>query len=448
MGNASAGSAKPKACVDRAGMDEDDYQKLRAALEVSEDSATALVELPVFLARFPPHLRPLVQPLFFQFSRTTEEAASASQQSTTKQTGDLESAVPWPLVVRGFAMLCQHGASWSTLLDLWEGADARASADLAARLCFWCAHPSLGPTASDGAASDTNSSADPVDSALAILPTAAEIVALSEQLQRDIPRLPGRVVPRLRQALLNVPPLHDLPAPESRILDAGLSFALRGATAQLWESAAWHPLYRSWKDGRSFSGFLKGASSYPGLAVIVVRTAEGPVIGALSNCWEEGLGRFGGTSDCMLFALQPTLTICRTTGKSSNYGYLNSKSTYSNRGVGFGGQAEMCRLWIDADFDCGHVLKSDSTYQKGDLIAGDDYLTPFKISQLEVWGCSGSDALDQQSAFKERMGAAREQAKKCDRSRLVENDFDKEMFFGNTFAATKDARPLADDVDE
>ena len=57
------------------GLDEDEYQLLLTSLG-SEDSPQARVSLSSFLDRFPAHLRPLVQPLFFQLARSPATGAA------------------------------------------------------------------------------------------------------------------------------------------------------------------------------------------------------------------------------------------------------------------------------------------------------------------------------------------------------------------------------------
>ena len=55
-------------------------------------------------------------------------------------------------------------------------------------------------------------------------------------------------------------------------------------------------------------------------------------------------------------------------GKGTNYFYLNSRNKHAPRGIGFGGQPELGRLWVDADFEECHVLRSDATFKAGALI--------------------------------------------------------------------------------
>jgi len=260
-----------------------------------------------------------------------------------------------------------------------------------------------------------------------------------------VPYLPRAVGPRMAHALLRAPIPPECPLPESRLLDRGLSFLLRGMDARLWQSGAWDPLYRDWKDGRSFNGLLKGVLHYTGPAILIIRAAGGlGLLGAMSNHWEEGGGKYGGNAECILFALQPTMQVYRPTGRSQNFVYLNSRNKHAPRGLGFGGQAGCCRLWIDASFDECQVLASEATFTSGPLLPTSEYQMSFKISQIEIWGAGGDVARAAQAEQRGRDDNVRNQARKVDRSQLIETEFDREMFFGNTFKASEGCREESD----
>jgi len=66
------------------------------------------------------------------------------------------------------------------------------------------------------------------------------------------------------------------------------------------------------------------------------------------------------------------------------------------------------------------------------------------VAAIEVWGCGGIEAGKAQKMQRERVEGVREQARKVDKARLCDNDFDKEMFLTNTFSATAGSREAAD----
>merc|ERR1711924_48535 len=354
------------------------------------------------------HLRPLVQPLFFQLGCEQDVPAGAGK-SLQMASAEAELVVSWPVFVAKFAELLRDGTDWSDLLGVWvdnEGdpAQVEAAAELALALCFWCAHPSRVPgSESSGAAStlaSTSASGDGARSsteppglifsiirpsiveALAASGSNGAIAAVTGKLAANIPSLTSGIGSLLRQALLDIPHISEPALPESRILDAGLAFVLRGFSDYLWESDMWDPLYRDWCDGRSFNGLLKGVLHYEGIGLLLVSGAGGEVLGAVSNSWEDGNGNYGGGSECCLFALLPELKGLRSTGRSQNFAYLNSRNKHAPRGLGFGGQVGCFRLGVDADFEECQVLESEATYQSGRLLPGSAFQVGFKIRYI------------------------------------------------------------------
>lgn len=419
---------------------------LQEALGVAEDAPDSTVSLPAFLGRFPPHLRPLVQPLFFRLalepgSRTScwrgrradsdkavgmmsAPSSSCSLLSSSK-CEDEEPRASWPRIVAGVSCLVRTGASWPVLLEAWVGQDgtdpcagarAEAAAELAAALCFWCAHPSRTPgpgvpggvPPSAAAAALAGWDSDPLDAVLTALrrPEAAagsnggtspsspvSSATVRARLSEHAPCLPNGVGPRMAQALLEATAPPDCPWPQSHILDRGFAFLLRGVSKALWASGAWELLYSSRRDGHSFAGLLAGVLRYPGLAVLLLRAGgSGEVLGAVSDCWEEGNGAYGGSSECLLFTLWPTLQAFRSTGRSKNYVYMNSRNKSAPRGLGFGGQVGCCRLWISSDLEDIQVLQTDATYAAGPLLAGGERRGGCPASDIEVWGLGGAAA--------------------------------------------------------
>lgn len=435
-----AGGSAPqeKRAVDRAGFSDEEYGRLREALGVQTDVPDAKVELPAFLERFSPHLRPFVQPLFFRLARAPVGEAAAS----------------WPVFVSSLSGLVRRGGlSWADLLDIWApgaagGQDPAAEAalriELVASLCFWCANPTLTP--SDAA---NEAILESFLSALKCGAADAESGAdAARRLEVAVPELTGAIAPMLSHALLGAPVPRSpaaLPA-ESRILDIGLVTLLRSIQAGLWESEPWQPLYRDWADGRSFQGLVKGALHYEGPALLLVRTSNGEIIGALSNCWRETNGKFAGGPECLLFSLLPSMGVFQSESRSGSWVYFNSKNKHHPRGMGFGGQPEFSRLWMDADFEECSVLESDATYAAGALLPPKGMQTKFQPSTIEIWGCGGEEAARAQAAQRAVDEGLRDEARKVDRAKMVENDFDKEMFFGNTFKGASDAREPVDQL--
>eukprot|EP00927_Polykrikos_kofoidii_P057243 TRINITY_DN51363_c0_g1_i1.p1 TRINITY_DN51363_c0_g1~~TRINITY_DN51363_c0_g1_i1.p1 ORF type:complete len:499 (-),score=68.62 TRINITY_DN51363_c0_g1_i1:22-1317(-) len=416
-----------------------------------------------FLAHFPSSLRPLMQPVFFFLGRVPVGVPSAALSTFAEGVASAirGDGLSWHSLF--FAVLA--GGTDGDLGDLQQ-ADSRLCIELVGSLCFWCSHPGLSPAAvkteSEAGSEETvekkntTSCTFDVGPMITILQQAAlaassshggscgdgggGVVAIARRLDDIVGSFPRAIGLRLANALLKAPSFHDMCAIDSRVLDAGTAFILRGLTPLLWESPNWVPIFRDSIDGRSFNSLLKGALHYEGPALLVVMSASGDVFGALSFSWVDGFGKFGGTSECFLFALSPSLHVFRTDCRSGNFSYLNAKNKHAPRGIGFGGQEGFCRLWLDADFEDCYVLQSDATYQDGPLLPSESYRTEFQMAHVEVWGCGGEEALAAQATQRERDQNVRDRARKVDRAKLLENDFDKEMFFGNTFKASEGAR--------
>ena len=419
----------------RHGFNSTEFATLQQRLSVSEGSR---VELADFVACFPACLRSFVQPLFCYLGKERVGEGSVDSEKFLK----------------GLARAIKSGLTWKELLEVWadhhhgeEGdgpishskqgpaPELELSLELAVSLCFWSAF-----------ADQTESKLTP-DVAVAALMSGArmdDLKSLASWLEGGLPMLPSAVGLCLAHSLTGaVSPA--IPELKSRILEAGTHLLLRSCTARLWESDEWMPLYRDWCDGRSFNALLKGALYYEGPALVLLQTEQGHVLGALSTVWSDNNGKFAGSTECWLFALQPAFTVCKSTSTSGNYVYLNSRNKYAPRGLGFGGQQGFFRLWIDADFEECYVLESDATYSSGLLHPSSGSLQiSFQVAAIEVWGCGGIEAAKAQKMQRERVEGVREQARKVDKARLCDNDFDKEMFLTNTFSATAGSREAAD----
>ncbi|CAE8651707.1 unnamed protein product, partial [Polarella glacialis] len=100
--------------VDRCSFSDAEYDALRKTLEVADDVPTFRVELASFVARFPSHLRPLVQPMFFQLGRERVGEHSAA----------------WGVLKPSLSQLMRgRGTTWQELLQAWADSSG-AGADL------------------------------------------------------------------------------------------------------------------------------------------------------------------------------------------------------------------------------------------------------------------------------------------------------------------------------
>ncbi len=151
----------------------------------------------------------------------------------------------------------------------------------------------------------------------------------------------------------------------------------------------------------------------------------------------------GLASSFALFQIFPEFRLRRWRGFESGRNFMRVEHGW---GIGLGGQADLPRLKISSDLRTCSILPNDATYEAGEILskaAGDECadFVETEISEIEVWGVGTTqDALDFER-HKRDMHDIKEDRKKVDKRMLVESDFDKEMFFGNTFAKGKEERP-------
>jgi hypothetical protein len=82
-------------------------------------------------------------------------------------------------------------------------------------------------------------------------------------------------------------------------------------------------------------------------------------------------------------------------------------------------------------------METDATYEPGHVaVSGEeDRETQVRvpIKTIEVWGYGGENSLGQQVRRRESEELVRQDRRKVDKARLVENQFDREVLFANTF---------------
>jgi hypothetical protein len=210
-------------------------------------------------------------------------------------------------------------------------------------------------------------------------------------------------------------------------------------------------LYSSYIHGSSFRALFPAMKFYPGELLFLFETIEGTSrfgFVCSRNEWTETTPLRDFDQDAtgtMMFQLYPKLRIRRPNRKgSSNYVYLNVSNPNHPVGVGLGGREGNFRFWLDgSNMGKVKVMESDATFEPKHFIENctsdqDDV----GIHSVEVWGLSGQTALDAQKVKKENEAEIRNDRKRVDKSRFVQNDFDKEMFFQKTFgdSSGKDTR--------
>ncbi|KAH8741348.1 Krox-like protein [Cryptosporidium ryanae] len=220
----------------------------------------------------------------------------------------------------------------------------------------------------------------------------------------------------------------------------------------------WNILYASWKHGLSLQRLINSVEGYYSHVLFLVRTVDNCVFGAVCvGDWKEGNGKFCGDETCFLISLKPKLSIIDQTGKGRNFMYINSKYEFSPKGLGFGGEPEYSRLWLDSSLSTGSCMKTDLTYKSGMLylptsntskrnsclLLGTPYsnekddstleLSKFSVADIEVWGFGGPEVLKEYLEIKATSDYFKQERKVIDKSKFIKSEFDKEFLLGNTY---------------
>lgn len=117
-----------------------------------------------------------------------------------------------------------------------------------------------------------------------------------------------------------------------------------------------------------------------------------------------------GDSSTILFRLSPSHAVCQSSAKDSNYVYFNPSRTSSTLpGIGFGTAIPQRRpphlslgpvsLHLDDGLEFGvftHIAHSGGSFEASPLLP--DFQDRFFITDIEVWGCGGTEEAEAQKA--------------------------------------------------
>ncbi|GAW82134.1 hypothetical protein, conserved [Plasmodium gonderi] len=285
----------------------------------------------------------------------------------------------------------------------------------------------------------------------------------------------------------------------SKILTDEIVFSLRQCSPCFMNNE-WYRLYASWKEGRSFNRFISCLFHYESPIVIVIKTKDNQILGAVSTTPLKDSHLFQGSSNDFLFSAHPVFRIIRSNQFGTNYVYLNSKNSFYPKGLGFGGRSECFRLFLSDEFKDSYCTQSDYTYKSGHLYFphyqkdkcnspssnnshgrsdedcngdvnggrnnncnthnggnvhnlkhehrvyededdddnynADKFLYKLSINEVEAWGCGDKKAIEQQILMQQKEEAYK-QERSTDKSKIVQNSFDKEFLLSNVFVGGK-----------
>ncbi|KAG5177105.1 TLD-domain-containing protein [Tribonema minus] len=245
---------------------------------------------------------------------------------------------------------------------------------------------------------------------------------------------------------------------------SGLGPELLGlAIGRVMAQGPWVRLFTSDEDGLSFNRLCHSIMGYGGPSLLVLRDrVSGAVLGGVaSDTWRE-LNTFYGGSESFLFQLSPSFRVCQSKPASErnymylnlktkvlyhniiehctaegNYMYLNLKGFSLPHGLGMGGTRDNFRFFIPESFDAeASVAKSNCmTFEPGELCPSAN--RRFEIDSLEVWGLGGEEAvsagLDARMRHRAAVAHTLNKARKVDKAKFLDNEFDREFLLGKTF---------------
>ena len=202
-------------------------------------------------------------------------------------------------------------------------------------------------------------------------------------------------------------------------------------------------LFSSSRDGCSFKTLMPAIKHYSGTLVFLLSRKTDPMnvfgFGSTRTEWNETLSFDESAIDTCMFELEPKLAVRRPNLRgTSNYIYCNMSCGTRPVGIGLGGREQAYRLWLDGkNILSVSMMRSDATFEPNHFVSGvtEDFET-LDITSVEIWGFSGDDALKKQAIRKTAESETRNERKRVDRSKLVENEFDRNVLLSKTFQSS------------
>lgn len=198
------------------------------------------------------------------------------------------------------------------------------------------------------------------------------------------------------------------------------------------------------RHGASYRALSASIRHYPGELLVLIQDVTWRTFGFFVNrsTWTETVSEGRAfdelARDTVLFQLSPDLRVRRVNQRgSSNCVYFNVGNSNHVQGIGLGGKEPSFRFCIDgSDIASIRSMGVDATFQSGQVLACDpaeEALVKTRAQNIEIYGFGGETAIAEQQARKAAEEDVRTDRRKVDRMKLVQNEFNREMFFGKTF---------------
>lgn len=200
--------------------------------------------------------------------------------------------------------------------------------------------------------------------------------------------------------LRELEPLPVLAEGTSRLLTEE-DVRLLSAQLPLEQRRRWRLLFSSARDGTSFTRFIAlGARRAPCLIVVregAVPTSVAPgmpppqnavcsIFGGFSSKPLQPSPQFGGDYGSFLFKLGTAPAVFRSSGKNSNFVYLNAGMDLLPNGLAFGANGSLddhfFGLWLRDDLETGRSDAPCATFGDSPCLA---MATEFRVEEIELW---------------------------------------------------------------
>ena len=218
-------------------------------------------------------------------------------------------------------------------------------------------------------------------------------------------------------------------------------------------------LYSTYEDGRSFDRLASQILGYDGPTLIIAKAdSNDDVVGMFTTTkWEDKTSTYGNRNN-FLYTLR-TCKIFPTQGSGENFQWFNLRGYDMPHGLGSGGsynknsssssssssssRSTSFRFFVPDSMESLIAGSSCLTFEQGSLL-GPGTMGKTKLLDLEVWAVGDTETINNGMSGRKAARNIREEkinrARKVDKAAFLQNDFDKEMFLGNTFTHHKQSK--------
>ena len=224
-----------------------------------------------------------------------------------------------------------------------------------------------------------------------ISPPASDPKKLENYLSIRFPILASSFSRFIRSRLFktDIPKIPSVPI-QGRLIDQVLNLLYFSSITLATASSALHRIYLSDIDGLSFNRLAAGMAGYDGSMILVIKVRGDIILGAYIGENLKDNAMISGSMDTFLYTLDGGFRTLKPEfgAGGGKYVYFNSKLAKSikfPKGLGFGGEKEEARMWIDNEIEDSFITDSCQTYENGSLLV-EGGRQKLVIYQVEISG--------------------------------------------------------------